>query len=153
MKLEELQPGIEYAVYAGRYRRIKVRFSADDLKAPRSYRRKQGTIPGQTWGTHYGSEEGRWWNGDISLNQIKMTWAEYEIEAAQERKNLEERAEIRRIESEKAIQARAELGAYLEANKETVCEILGIRYAIPTGPVLRVDLTLEQLIRLVERGN
>ena len=91
MKLAELQPEVEYAQIFGRYTSAdKVKFTADALKeGPTKVRGHKGQVLAQVWKMNW-SREWEWRPAHIPLNQIKKTWAEYEIEKAMEEKRWEE---------------------------------------------------------------
>lgn len=153
MKLEELKPDTEYAAIAGKWRRTKVKFTAEDLASKNSYRRNKGAITGQAWEMSYGDRIWQWRKSEISLNQIKMLWAEYEIEAEAEAKEQAQRAEQRRIEEKKRAEETKALQDFLATNKEQIAEILGLSAIYSYGPRLEVKLSLETLTRLLERVN
>jgi len=152
MKLAELQPDVEYAQIAGIYRHYKVKFSAESLAEGISKRYStRGKVLAQIYNMDFISREWRWMPIHIPLNQVKMTWAEYEIEKAEREKEQQERAHHRRVAEEKRAQETKELNEYLRENRETLVEVLGevSTYAITNR--LEVRLSLEAVKRLIER--
>lgn len=151
MKLAELQPNVEYLQMRGKYRKNKVKFTADSLAAgPSKAYSSQGLVLAQVWEMDW-NRDWRWTSDHIPLGQIKMTWAEWEIEEAKQLAEQRERtrnyelAGIKRAEETKALRE------FLSENREALADILGNVPLYTFSNRLEVKLDLETLARLIER--
>jgi hypothetical protein len=153
MKLEELQANTEYAKMSGKYRQNTVRFSEEQLANARAYswNRNKGQLTGEVW--DYWGGQWEWRKTEIPLNQIKMTWAEWQIEAEEQAKRNAKEQEQRQISEAKRAQETKALQEFLSANGKELAEILGVGHLYTYSPRLEVKLTLETLTRLLERQN
>jgi hypothetical protein len=153
MKLEELKPNTEYAQMRGRYLQNKVRFSEEQLASAKAYswNRSQGKITGETWERFW--KEWEWRKTEIPLNQIKMTWAAWELEAVEIAERRAKETAQRQIAEDKRAQETKALQEFLSVNGKELAEILGQSHLYTYSPRLEVKLTLETLTRLLERMN
>jgi hypothetical protein len=153
MKLEELKPNTEYAQMSGKYRRNNVRFSEEQLTKARAYswNRNKGQVTGEVW--DYWGGQWEWRKKEIPLNQIKMTWAEWQIEAEEQAERQAKAMAQRQIADDKRAQETKALQEFLSVNGKELAEILGQSHLYTYSPRLEVKLSLETLTRLLERMN
>lgn len=151
VKLTEIQPNVEYAQFAGKYYRNKIRFTSEDLaQGPSKRYGEKGQVRAQVWRMGW-DREWNWKSESVPLSQIKMTWTEYEAERAEYLKLRAEQDERNRIASEKRERDTELLREFLRDNMDELMELFGTSRLYTFSPVLQVELNLEKLTRLLER--
>jgi len=159
MKKAELKAGVEYATWRGisQYTSVplfvkeRVRFTEEQLAADLLPGNK---LKGEIFTKSWGGPEWYWRPTEISLSKVRMTFEEYEKQAAAERERSERFQKERQEAQARALVAKTNFAEFLNQNWESITSTLDFldlqRYAV-SGERLEVKLTESQLRELVSR--